>query len=51
VHDGHKHYLFQAKKYGNYLTTIVASDENIKKIKSVESRHKLTQRVESVKGF
>jgi len=33
VHKGHEYYLFEAKKYGTHLSTIVAHDENIMKIK------------------
>jgi len=33
LHPGHLSFLKQAKKYGNYLTVVVARDENVKKIK------------------
>lgn len=33
VHTWHEYYLSEAKKYGDYLITIIASNANIKKIK------------------
>lgn len=48
VHDGHKHYLWEAKKYWNNLVTIVATDANIERIKSKAPLHSTPQRVESV---
>lgn len=32
-HEGHKYFLKEAKKYGDYLITVVATDENVLKIK------------------
>ncbi len=49
IHEGHKHYLFEAKKYGTHLSTIVASDENIKKIKWITTHYPLSQRVTMLK--
>lgn len=45
IHEWHKHYLFEAKKYGTHLSTIVASDENIKKIKWIQTHYPLSERV------
>ena len=33
LHEGHKHYLQEAKSYGDYLIVVVARDSNILKFK------------------
>jgi len=38
LHEGHKHYLKEAKCYGDYLIVIVARDENILKFKGRNPR-------------
>jgi len=51
IHEWHKHYLFEAKKYGTHLSTIVASDENIEKIKWIETHYTLTERVKMLENL
>ncbi len=51
IHPWHEYYLKQASKYGNKLITIVASDENIKKIKSMAPLHSLNERIESLRNL
>ena len=51
IHEWHKHYLFEAKKYGTYLSTVVASDENIKKIKGITTHYLLEERVKMLKNL
>jgi len=48
VHEWHHHYLFESKKYGNHLTTVVASDENILKIKWNAPVHNVQERVNAI---
>ncbi|MFH1838618.1 MAG: adenylyltransferase/cytidyltransferase family protein [Candidatus Kuenenbacteria bacterium] len=33
LHQGHKYFLQQAKKYGNYLIVIIARDKTVKQVK------------------
>lgn len=49
IHQGHGYYLWQAKKYWNHLITIVASDENISKIKKQIPKYTLEERMKSLK--
>ncbi|HRX63538.1 MAG TPA: adenylyltransferase/cytidyltransferase family protein [Candidatus Absconditabacterales bacterium] len=49
VHEGHRYYLSEAKKYGNQLITIVARDEIIKKVKGRLPSKKENIRLEDVK--
>lgn len=48
VHAGHQYYLWESRKYGNSLSTIVASDENIQKIKWKAPLLSLEKRVQAV---
>lgn len=48
THPGHTHYLSEAKKYGEKLITIIATDENIEKIKWQQTQHKLSVRMNDV---
>ena len=45
VHPGHIYYLSEAKKYGDILTTIIATDENVEKFKSCPPKFWLRQRI------
>jgi len=49
LHDGHKHYLREAKSYGNYLIVIVARDENILKFKGRSPRNDENYRLKEIK--
>ncbi len=51
VHQWHTYYLSQARKYGNHLITIVATDNNIKKIKWHSPTHKVDERIDAIKSL
>ena len=48
LHEGHKHYLKEAKGYG-YLIVIVARDENILRFKGQKPKHDENYRLEKIK--
>jgi len=48
VHPWHFYYLFEARKYGTHLITIIATDANIAKIKWKPPKNPLLHRVEDV---
>lgn len=39
LHEGHKHYLEEAKSYGDYLIVVIARDGNILKFKGKKPRN------------
>ncbi len=49
LHEGHKHYLREAKSYGDYLLVVVARDENILKFKGRKPRNNENYRLEQVR--
>ena len=49
LHEGHKHYLEEAKGYGDYLIVIVARDDNILRFKSKKPKHDEAHRLGEVK--
>src|SRR3989338_2032331 len=49
LHEGHKHYLKEAKSYGNYLIVVVARDENIIKFKGRKPRNDENHRLDEIK--
>ena len=49
LHEGHKHYLREAKSYGNYLIVVVARDSNILRFKGRKPRNDENYRLEQVK--
>ncbi|MDP2090226.1 MAG: riboflavin kinase [Candidatus Gracilibacteria bacterium] len=49
VHEGHKNFLFQAKKYSDKLITIVATDKNIQKFKGKKPLNNLEKRINDIK--
>jgi cytidyltransferase-like protein len=49
-HEGHRHFLAEAKKEGDQLTVVVAQDSNVLKIKGKYPVHGLHERIRSVKG-
>lgn len=51
LHAGHIYYLSQAKKYGDILITIVASDENIHKIKGHSPRYPQNERITTLENI
>jgi len=44
VHKGHMHYLSEARKYGDTLITIIATDKNIERIKGKAPLHTQDER-------
>jgi FAD synthetase len=49
LHEGHKHYLLEAKGFGNYLIVIVARDTNILKFKGHKPKNDENGRLDQVK--
>lgn len=49
LHEGHKHYLQEAKSFGDYLIVIVARDENILKFKGRKPRNDENHRLNEIK--
>ncbi|MFH0867884.1 MAG: adenylyltransferase/cytidyltransferase family protein [Candidatus Woesearchaeota archaeon] len=49
LHEGHEHYLKEARGYGDYLIVVVARDKNILKFKGVNPKHDEDYRLEQVK--
>jgi len=50
-HPWHEYYLSMAKRFGNHLTTIVASDENILKIKWRAPHYKQQERIQEIQNL
>jgi len=49
LHEGHKHYLKEAKGFGDYLIVIVARDGNIVRFKGKKPKNDENYRLEQVK--
>ena len=49
LHEGHKHYLKEAKSYGDYLIVIIARDKNILRFKGQKPKHDENYRLEQIK--
>ena len=49
-HKGHKNFLEQARKYGDYLIVIIARDENVKKNKGEFSQSSEQKRLTEIKN-
>ncbi len=49
LHEGHKHYLMEAKIRGDYLIAVVARDSNILKFKGKKPLNNENYRLEKVK--
>jgi FAD synthetase len=49
VHEGHKHYLQQAKKLGDFLIVVVSRDKNTLILKGKKPRHNEKARLEEIK--
>ena len=49
LHEGHKHYLHEAKSYGDYLIVVVARDSNILKFKGKKPRNNENFRLGKIK--
>ena len=48
LHEGHKFYLSEAKKLGDYLVVVVARDETVKEVKSRQPLHNENERVKNL---
>jgi len=49
LHEGHKHYLKEAKGFGDYLIVVVARDENIMRFKGHKPKNDENYRLGKVK--
>lgn len=49
LHDGHRHYLKEAKSLGDYLIAVVARDSNIMRFKGKKPKHDENQRLRNIK--
>ncbi|MBI3036959.1 FAD synthase [Candidatus Woesearchaeota archaeon] len=49
LHEGHRFYLSEAKKLGDYLVVVVARDETVKKVKEKQPLHSESERVRHLK--
>lgn len=49
LHEGHRHYLKEAKSYADYLIVVVARDSNIIKFKNKKPKNNENQRLENIK--
>ncbi|MCK4745158.1 adenylyltransferase/cytidyltransferase family protein [Candidatus Parcubacteria bacterium] len=48
-HKGHKNFLGQARKFGDYLIVVIARDKNVKKIKGEFSQNSEQERLVEIK--
>lgn len=51
LHPGHKYFLRQAKKHGDYLITIIARDNTVKKLKGKLPHQTEEQRLRAILGL
>jgi len=51
LHEGHRNFFKQAKRLGDELVVVVASDEKIKSVKHREPRESQGRRMERVQGL
>ncbi len=51
LHEGHRHYLNEAKGYGDYLIVVVARDDNILRFKGRKPRNDQNYRLKQVKNL
>ena len=49
LHEGHKFFFQEAKKLGEELIVVVATDKNVKKFKGREAAHDELERLKNVK--
>ena len=45
LHDGHKAFLKEAKKYGDYLIAVVPSDNIVERLKGIPPKLTLSKRI------
>jgi FAD synthetase len=48
-HEGHKNYLEQAKKMGDFLVVVIARDETVTHVKKQDTRNKEQARLKTLK--
>lgn len=51
LHPGHKYFLQQAKKYGDYLIAVIARDSTVKTVKGKLPEHREKQRLGAIIGL
>jgi cytidyltransferase-like protein len=51
VHKGHEYYLREAKNYGDFLITIIATDTNIERIKGRRPLHSQEERQKHIEAL
>lgn len=51
LHPGHKYFLKQAKKLGDYLTVVVARDHTVIRMKRLTPSYSEKERMKKVKGL
>lgn len=49
LHEGHRYFLQEAKKYGDFLIVVIARDSSVRKMKGVDPHQNELQRLENVK--
>jgi len=49
-HEGHRYFLNQAKKQGDFLRVVVARDETVFQVKNKKSLNDEQQRLEKIKN-
>jgi FAD synthetase len=48
LHEGHKFYLSEAKKLGDYLVVVVSRDETVKEVKNHSPKHNQSERIKNL---
>lgn len=51
LHPGHRFFLKEAKKLGDYLTVVVARDNNIRRFKKITPDYSEKQRLKMIKSL
>jgi FAD synthetase len=51
LHTGHKYFLRQAGKQGNYLIAVIARDNTVKSVKGKYPKYNENERLEAIKGL
>ena len=49
LHDGHRHFLREAKNHGDYLIAVVASDHTVRHLKGKHPEKDISIRMEELK--
>lgn len=51
IHPGHIHFLWQAKKHGDFLIAVIGRDQTVKKIKGRSPKNKELKRLTNLKNL